>query len=115
MGRLILLDTSELLRPLPRKLHAAWAEIDGRKATMSPTVGLELAPHGLLATTSDGLTTAERLLQTRDAEAVERATASTGDPGVVVRCMAEPGVAVPAAGNERSTSMGRARIEPATP
>ena len=63
MGRLILLDTSELLRPLPRKLHAAWAEIDGRKATMSPTVGLELAPHGLLATTSDGLTTAERLLQ----------------------------------------------------
>ena len=63
MGRLILLDTSELLRPLPRKLHAAWAEIDGRKAAMPPTVGLELAPHGLLATTSDGMTTAERLLQ----------------------------------------------------
>ena len=63
MGRLILLDTSELLRPLPRKLHAAWAEIDGRKAAMPPTVGLELAPHGLLATTSDGMTTAERLLR----------------------------------------------------
>ena len=63
MGRLILLDTSESLRPLPRKLHAAWAEIDGRKATVPPTVGLELAPHGLLVTTTDGLTTAERLLR----------------------------------------------------
>ena len=63
MGRLILLDTSELLRAMPRKLHAAWAEVEGRKATMSPTVGLELAPHGLLATASGGMTTAERLLQ----------------------------------------------------
>ena len=41
-GTLRLLDTSELLRPLPRKLHTAWAEIHGRKTAMSPTVAQEL-------------------------------------------------------------------------
>ena len=43
---LILFDTNELLQPLPRKLHAAWAELDGRKVNMTPTVAVELAPRG---------------------------------------------------------------------
>ena len=29
MEDLILLDTTELLRVMPRKLHAAWAELSG--------------------------------------------------------------------------------------
>jgi hypothetical protein len=41
---LILVDTTEVLRPGPRKLHAAWAELDGRKLLMPPTVATELAP-----------------------------------------------------------------------
>ena len=42
MATLTLLDTSELLRPMPRKLHAAWAELHDRKAAMSPRVTHEL-------------------------------------------------------------------------
>ena len=43
---LILFDTNELLRAQPRKLHSAWAEIKGRKITVTPTVAKELAPDG---------------------------------------------------------------------
>ena len=35
-----------LLRVMPRKLHAAWAELCGTKARMPPTVADELAPTG---------------------------------------------------------------------
>lgn len=45
MEALILLDTTELLRVMPRKLHAAWAELCGTKARMPPTVADELAPY----------------------------------------------------------------------
>ena len=63
MGPLILLDTSELLRPMPRKLHAAWAEVHGRKAAMPPTVALELAPLAIPGSDLEGGTPAELLLQ----------------------------------------------------
>ncbi|MCY4075415.1 MAG: hypothetical protein OXH04_08315 [Acidobacteria bacterium] len=43
---LILLDTTELLRVMPRKLHAAWAELSGTRTRMSPAVADELAPAG---------------------------------------------------------------------
>ena len=44
MESLILVDTTEVLRPWPRKLHAALAEIAGRKVLVPPTVATELAP-----------------------------------------------------------------------
>ena len=47
MEPLILLDTSELVRPVTRKLHAAWAELGGTKAAVPPTVALELAPQAV--------------------------------------------------------------------
>ena len=63
MEPLILLDTSELLRPTQRKLHAAWNELDGQQTCMPPTVGTELAPLGVPSTDADGRSAAERQLQ----------------------------------------------------
>lgn len=63
MESLILVDTTEVLRPWPRKLHAALAEIAGRKVLVPPTVATELAPlvapEGLNVRTSE----AEQLLK----------------------------------------------------
>ena len=64
--RLILFDTTELLTPAPRKLHAALAELEGRKILMPPTVALELAPDARPETKVDGITTAERRLGDQD-------------------------------------------------
>lgn len=72
MEHLILLDTSELLRPMPRKLHAAWAEIHGRKAAMPPTVAAELAPQGIPADAVDGGSIAEQLLKQAEPKAGSR-------------------------------------------
>lgn len=63
MEHLILLDTTELLRMMPRKLHAAWAELSGTKARMPPTVGLELAPNGIQESRNRTLSVAEDLLR----------------------------------------------------
>ena len=63
MEALILLDTTELLRVMPRKLHAAWAELCGTKARMPPTVAAELAPAGVLQSRTTALSVAEELLQ----------------------------------------------------
>ena len=40
-------DTTELYRTGPRKFHAAWAEINGYKVSVPPTVARELAPNGM--------------------------------------------------------------------
>ena len=71
-GALRLLDTSELLRPLPRKLHTAWAEIHGRKTAMSPTVAQELAPEGRRTRAFDGVSAAERMLRQNDGTLTRR-------------------------------------------
>ena len=63
MEELILLDTTELLRVMPRKLHAAWAELCGTKARMPPAVADELAPAGVLQSRTPALSVAEELLQ----------------------------------------------------
>ena len=62
-GTLILLDTNELMQPLPRKLHAAWAELHGRKLNIPPTVGVELAPRGYPPDDLGGLSAAEHRLK----------------------------------------------------
>ena len=41
---MILVDTSELMRPTQRKLHAAWQELQGRQVLATPGVARELAP-----------------------------------------------------------------------
>ena len=71
-GTLRLLDTSELLRPLPRKLHTAWAEIHERKTAMSPTVAQELAPEGRRTSAFDGVSAAERMLRQNDGTLTRR-------------------------------------------
>ena len=71
-GTLRLLDTSELLRPLPRKLHTAWAEIHERKTAMSPTVAQELAPEGRRTRAFDGVSAAERMLRQNDGTLTRR-------------------------------------------
>ena len=71
-GTLILPDTSELLQPLPRKLHAAWAELNGRKVKLPPTVAVELAPEGYPPTGHDGISAAELRLQSKTDQLTER-------------------------------------------
>lgn len=63
MEDLILLDTTELLRVMLRKLHAAWAELSGTKSRMPPAVADELAPAGVLQSRTTTLSVAEELLQ----------------------------------------------------
>ena len=60
MEELILLDTTELLRVMPRKLHAAWS---GTKVRMPPAVADELAPAGVLQSRTTAISVAEELLQ----------------------------------------------------
>ncbi len=72
MEPLILLDTSELIRPVPRKLHAAWAELSGGKAAVPPTVALELAPQAVPPEAVDGKSLAERMLREQEKTAGPR-------------------------------------------
>ena len=41
---MILVDTTELMRPTQRKLHAAWQELQGQQVLATPSVAKELAP-----------------------------------------------------------------------
>ena len=41
---MILVDTTELMRPTQRKLHAAWQELQGQQVLATPSVARELAP-----------------------------------------------------------------------
>ena len=95
MEALILLDTTELLCVMPRKLHAGWAELCGTKVRMPPPVAEELAPAGVLRSRTTALSVAEELLQP-DAPALDDArrqqlerqawwAAMWRDPGVAVR------------------------------
>ena len=80
---------------MPRKLHAAWAELCGTRARMRPAVADELAPVGVLRSRTTALSVAEELLQpdapTLDDERrqqLERQDLVGGDvarPGVAVR------------------------------
>ena len=60
---LILFDTNELLQPLPRKLHAAWAEMHERHLHIPPTVAIELAPRGYPPNDFGGVSAAEERLR----------------------------------------------------
>jgi len=60
-------DTSELLRPTQRKLHAAWQELHGRKVLATPTVARELAPLGADVLDNRGHSAAEIALRNRAA------------------------------------------------
>lgn len=55
-------DTSELMRPTQRKLHAAWCELAGRPVLAPQSVARELAPLGADPTAIDGRSAAEALL-----------------------------------------------------
>ena len=72
MEPLILLDTSELVRPVTRKLHAAWAELGGGKAAVPPTVAVELAPQASAPDAVDGKSLAERMLREQEETAGPR-------------------------------------------
>lgn len=48
---------------MPRKLHAAWAELSGSKARVPPTVAGELGPLGVISGLTGRLRVAEELLQ----------------------------------------------------
>lgn len=60
MARLVVFDTTEVLRVWPRKLHAALAEIEETVVTVPPTVGVELAPMATPEGIAEGETEAER-------------------------------------------------------
>ena len=66
MARLILVDTTEVIRVWPRKLHAALAELDGKSVNMSESVGAELAPLVGSSGVSRGESEAERLTKDLD-------------------------------------------------
>ena len=66
MARLILVDTTEVIRVWPRKLHAALAELDGKTVNMSENVGVELAPLVGSRGISRGESEAERLTKELD-------------------------------------------------
>ncbi len=54
--------------PTPRKLHTALAELEGRQASVSPTVAVELARNGDQPTLIDGISPAEYALKTKHDE-----------------------------------------------
>lgn len=58
----ILVDTSELKRPMQRKLHAAWCELHNRQVLAPPSVAGELAPLAADTIWSGGKSAAETLL-----------------------------------------------------
>ena len=63
MEGLILYDTSELLRPMPRVLHAALMEVCGNKVRVSPKVAQELAQRGAVQSRNAPFSVAEDLLR----------------------------------------------------
>lgn len=70
---MIVLDTSELRRPVQRKLHAAWWEIHGEQALVTPAVASELAPLAAEPTgAANGLSAADDLLSHAAPEMTER-------------------------------------------
>lgn len=60
---LILVDTSEVLKNGPRKLHAAWREVHDGKVVVPTTVGTELAPLAVPPDGLAGLSAAEHMLR----------------------------------------------------
>ena len=60
-----LVDTSELKRPIQRKLHAAWRELQGERVLATPGVADELAPLATNVLWHEGPSEAEHTLQNR--------------------------------------------------
>ena len=60
---MILYDTSELLRPMPRVLHAALMEVCVNKVLVSPKVAQELAQLGAVQSRNAPFSVAEDLLR----------------------------------------------------
>ena len=60
---MIVVDTSELLRPTQRKLHAAWWELQGQPVRATIAVARELAAEAALVAEFGGESSAERLLR----------------------------------------------------
>ena len=52
---MILVDTTELMRPTQRKLHAAWQELQGQQVLATPSVA-----ERMRQTTRDALERADR-------------------------------------------------------
>ena len=69
---MIVVDTSELRRPVQRKLHAAWWELKGQQVLATPTVAAELAPLGADPTGVNGRSAADVVLETAGPETSER-------------------------------------------
>ena len=69
---MIVVDTSELRRPVQRKLHAAWWELSRRQVLSTPTVATELAPLGADPTGVNGRSAADVVLETAGSETSER-------------------------------------------
>ena len=60
---MILVDTSELKRPMQRKLHAAWCELHDQQVLAPPGVARELAPLAADTIWSEKKSAAETLLE----------------------------------------------------
>ena len=69
---MIVVDTSELRRPVQRKLHAAWWELSRQQVLSTPTVATELAPLGADPTGVNGRSAADVVLETAGPETSER-------------------------------------------
>ncbi len=69
----ILVDTSELKRPMQRKLHAAWRELHNRQVLAPPSVARELAPLAADTIWSRRKSAAETLLDDADLPGERRA------------------------------------------
>ena len=69
---MIVVDTSELRRPVQRKLHAAWWELSRQQVLSTPTVATELAPLGADPTGVNGRSAADVVLETAGPETGER-------------------------------------------
>ena len=68
---MIVVDTSELRRPVQRKLHAAWWELADQQVLATRTVANELAPLGADPTAVNGRSAADALLASAGPETSE--------------------------------------------
>ena len=85
---MIVVDTSELMRPTQRKLHAAWWELQGQPVRSTITVARELAAEAAHVAEFGGESSAERLLRPAGAPAHAAARERAAPAGMVGRRVA---------------------------